>query len=122
MEAKMFDDLNSANRFSRFGPMICLLLVFMILAAGAAFAHDPGFSAAEVKLDGNKAVARLTFARDDIEAIAPMDADRDGQIIQSEFDAARPRLEILGKESFTLSASGEMISPATVAVSLDDSG
>src|SRR5262245_17346997 len=70
------------NRLSRFGPAICLLLVLALLATASAFAHDPGLSAAEVRLDGNKAVARLTFARDDIEMVAPMDADRDGRVTQ----------------------------------------
>jgi hydrogenase/urease accessory protein HupE len=122
MRAKMSDDLNNASRLSRFGPMICLLLALMILAAASAFAHDPGLSAVEVNIDGNKAVARLTFARDEIAAISPMDADRDGRITQPEFDAARPRLESIAKESFAMSVGGESASPATVAVSLDDSG
>jgi hydrogenase/urease accessory protein HupE len=99
--------------------MICLL---MILAVAPALAHDPGLSAAEVKFDGNKAVARLTFARGDIAVIAPMDADRDGRITQPEFDAARGRLESLAKESFALSVDGKESSPAAVAVSLDESG
>jgi hydrogenase/urease accessory protein HupE len=122
MSAKMFDELNRADRLSRFGPMNLLLLALMILATASVFAHDPGLSAVEVNFDGNKAVARLTFARDEIAGIAPMDADRDGRITQPEFDAARPRLEALAKESFALSVAGEGTSPATVAVSLDDSG
>ena len=89
------------NRFTRFGPAICLLLVLMVLAA-SAFAHDPGLSAAEVKLDGNKAMARLTFACEDIATIAPMNADRDGRITRQEFDAARARLESLARVSFAL--------------------
>src|SRR5262245_2315272 len=66
-----------------------LTLAPLILATAFAFAHDPGLSAADVKLDGNKAVARLTFARNEIATIAPMDADHDGRITQPEFDAAR---------------------------------
>jgi hydrogenase/urease accessory protein HupE len=118
----MFDELNGAKRSSRFGPMICLSLVLMILATASAFAHDPGLSAVEVKLEGNKAVARLTFARADIAMIAPMDADRDGQVTRPEFEAARSRLESLAKESFAMSVDGKDVSPAAVAVSLDESG
>jgi hydrogenase/urease accessory protein HupE len=120
-KAKMLDELNRANLLSRFGPMICMLLVLIILATASAFAHDPGLSAADVTFDGNKAVARLTFSRADIATIATIDADGDGQVTQPEFDAARIRLESLAKESFALSA-GEGASPAAVAVSLDDSG
>ncbi|HEX5083473.1 MAG TPA: HupE/UreJ family protein [Blastocatellia bacterium] len=98
------------------------LFLVMILAAVSAFAHDPGLSAAEVKLDGGKAAVRLTFARDEVATIAPMDADRDGQVSGQEFDVARARLESLAKESFVLSAGGHETPPATVAVSIDDSG
>jgi hydrogenase/urease accessory protein HupE len=122
MNAKMFDESNRPIRPSRFGPMICLTLVLVILATATAFAHEPGLSAAEVNLEGNKAVARLTFSRADIELIAPMDADRDGRITQSELAAARARLESLAKESFALSVDGRESSPASAAVSLDDSG
>jgi hydrogenase/urease accessory protein HupE len=102
--------------------VICLLLILMILATASAFAHDPGLSAAEVKLDGNKVVARLTFARGDIATVAPMDADRDGRVTQAEFEAVEGSLESLAKESFALSVAGEEASPATVAVGLDESG
>ena len=94
--------------------------VLLVLATASALAHDPGLSAADVKLDGNKAVMRLTFARNEIATIAPMDADRDGHVSQPEFDAARGRLESLAKESFSMSAGGPPSLPATVAVSLDD--
>src|SRR5262245_64209772 len=94
----------------------------MILATASAFAHDPGLSAAEVRLDGNKAFARLTFARDDIATIEPMDADRDGRITQPEFEAVEGSLKALARESFALSVDGEEASPSTVAVDLDASG
>src|SRR5215470_1767780 len=115
-------DSTRVNWLSRFGPAICLLLVLMILATASAFAHDPGLSAAEVRLDGNKAVARLTFSRDDIATIEPMDADRDGRITQLEFEAVEGSLKSLAKESFALSVDGEEASPSTVAVGLDESG
>jgi hydrogenase/urease accessory protein HupE len=102
--------------------VICPLLVLVILATATAFAHDPGLSAAEMRLDGNKAVARLTFARDDIEIVAPMDADRDGRVTQPEFEVVEGRLKSLAKESFALSVDGEEASPSTVAVGLDESG
>src|SRR5262249_52738438 len=115
-------DSARVNWLSRFGPVICLLLVLMILATASASAHDPGLSAAEVRLDGNKAVVRLTFSRDDIATIAPMDAGRDGRITQPEFQAVEGSLESLARESFALSVAGEEASPATVAVGLDESG
>jgi len=117
----MFNKMNRANRTPRLTPAICLLLVLMILAAGVAFAHDPGLSAADLKFGGKTITARSTFARDEIAMIAPMDADRDGQITQPEFDAARARLESLARESFALSVDGREVSPSTVAVNLGES-
>jgi hydrogenase/urease accessory protein HupE len=114
-------DSAQVNRLSHFGPAICLLLVLMILATASAFAHDPGLSAADAKLDGNKAMARLTFACADIATIAPMDADRDGRITRPEFDEARVRLESLARESFALTIDGEEASPSMVSVGLDES-
>jgi hydrogenase/urease accessory protein HupE len=116
----MFNETNRANHFSRFAPVICLLLVLMILATASVFAHDPGLSSARLKLDGNKIAARLTFARAEIAIIVPMDADRDGRITQPEFDAARPRLESLAKESLALSLDGRELAPEAVAVNLDE--
>jgi hydrogenase/urease accessory protein HupE len=74
-----------------------------------------------MKIYGNKALARLTFARDDIAMIAPMDADRDGRITRPEFDAAHPRLESLARDSFALTADGEEASPSAVSVGFDES-
>jgi hydrogenase/urease accessory protein HupE len=116
----MFDELNRADRFLRFWHTIWLPLV-LVLAATSALAHDPGLSAAEVKLDGNKAVARLTFAHGDIAAIAPMDANRDGRITQAEFDAVRAQIESLAKESFAMIIDDRDVSPMAVAVSLVES-
>src|SRR5262245_36676677 len=122
MRAKRFNQMNRSNLIQSFGPAIRVLLVLLTLATAPAFAHDPGLSAARLKFGGDRLAVRLTFARDEIALIAPMDADRDGRITQPEFDAARARLESLAKESFAISVAGEAASPASVAVSLDESG
>jgi hydrogenase/urease accessory protein HupE len=88
---------------------LVLPLLLVALAATSAFAHDPGLSAAEVTFGGEKAVARLTFARADIALIAPMDAGITG-------------LESLARDSFSLSIDGHAVSPIKVAASADDSG
>jgi len=116
----MFNETDRVNLISRFGPAICLLLVLLILATASAFAHDPGLSAVRLKIDANKIAARLTFARPDIAIIAPMDADRDGRVTRSEFDAARPRLESLARESLAVRVDGSELSPAAVTVHLDE--
>src|SRR5262245_32530160 len=121
----MFNDMNRASRISRFGPAICLLLVLLVLAAASAFAHDPGLSAADLTFDGKKITARLTFARGEISmiasALANVDADRDGRVTQSEFDAVRASLESLAKESFAISFDGKDVAPTAIAVALAES-
>jgi hydrogenase/urease accessory protein HupE len=91
------------------------------MATASAFAHDPGLSAFEMKIYGNKALARLTFACEDIATIAPMDVDRDGRITRPEFEAAQARLESLSRESFALTIDGEEASPSMVSVGFDES-
>ncbi len=117
----MPNETNRANLIPRFGPAICLFLAVLVLAAASAFAHDPGLSAAELRLDGKKIAARFTFARNEIAMIVPLDADHDGQIASHELDAARASLESLARESFAMSLDGAALSPATVAVSLAES-
>ncbi|MGH9835726.1 MAG: HupE/UreJ family protein [Blastocatellia bacterium] len=116
----MFNEMNRAKRISRFAPALCLLLVLIILAAASAFAHDPGLSAAELNFDSGQLVAQITFSRAEIAMIAPMDADRDGQITQPEFDAARAQLESLARESFALNVDGNEITATALSVKLGD--
>ncbi|MBO0722925.1 MAG: HupE/UreJ family protein [Blastocatellia bacterium] len=115
-------DLHRAVRPLPSRPALWLPLVLIVLAATKALAHDPGLSAAEVRLDGSQAIARLTFARGDIATLATLDADHDGHITNEEFAAARPHLESLAKDSFSLIIDGHDVSPVKVEVSLDDSG
>jgi len=101
----MFNETNPANRISRFGLAFCLLLVLILLAAATAFAHDPGLSAADLTLNGDKLTARLTFAREEIAMIAPIGAG----------------LESAAKESFAISLDGKDVAPEAVAVTLGES-
>jgi len=121
----MPNEMNHAKWVPRLTPTICLLLVLMILAAASVFAHDPGLSAVELKLDGSQVAARITFARDEIAMIAPAlanaDADRDGQVEQSEFDAVRASVESLAKESFVIVVDGKDAAPSEVSVALGES-
>lgn len=105
-------------------PAICLVLVYLIVAVAVAFAHDPGLSAAVLKLDGNRVEARLTYARADIELLVPIDADRDGVVSASEFAQAKSQLESLAAEAIFVSANGQTVSAIPVSfngVELDDS-
>jgi hydrogenase/urease accessory protein HupE len=117
----MTNEMSFVRRILWRSPALCLLLAAMALAASRALAHDPGLSAADVKIDGKELTARISFARAEIALIAAIDADHDGQVTQSELETARARVESLAKGSFVVSADGKDLPPAAVAVSLGES-
>jgi hydrogenase/urease accessory protein HupE len=117
----MTKEMSPVSRFTGCAPAIGLLLALIILTAPSAFAHDPGLSAADLRVDKDKIAVRLTFARAEIATIAAVGADRDGQIAPSELDAARVGLESLAKESFLIGAGGKDLTPTAVRIRLGDS-
>jgi hydrogenase/urease accessory protein HupE len=109
------------NRITRLLPALCLILIYLIVAAAAALAHDPGLSAVDLKPEGATLNVHLAFARADIETRTPLDADRDGQVSAAELDAARPALEALGRDAIAPRVDGRPLVPAEIAVRADDS-
>ena len=103
--------------------------LFMILALPMLFsvtvlkveAHDPGFSAAELRIEDSRVVANLTVARGDVESILVIDGDKDGEITTPEFDTARPGLEALAASSLELRMDGRPASLSQVSVRLGES-
>ncbi len=89
--------------------------------AHPAQAHDPGLSAAGLRISGNQLFAQLTFARPDIEPLAPLDVDHDGSVSPEEWAAVRPRLQTLGGDAVEVSVDGQRVTAHTVAVELDAS-
>ena len=88
-------------RLTKLAIFLCLLL------PARALAHDPGLSAADLRLPGGRLVAHLTFARGDIETLAPVNSG--------------PRLEALAREALTVSSDGRALAAGDVTTSLDDS-
>lgn len=115
MKFKLFEN------FTRQISAISLLLVFLILTTVSAFAHDPGLSAAVLKLDGKRVETHLTFARADIESLLPLDADGDSHVSQAEFKQSEMQLLALAKESVVITAAGHSIPIEMAKVELDDS-
>ncbi|MGQ0657769.1 MAG: HupE/UreJ family protein [Chromatiales bacterium] len=93
----------------------------LLVLACPAHAHDPGLSAAELKLGDAELAVHFTFARRDIEAIIPIDADNDGAVSVAEFAAARPYLEKLGNAAIEVSVDEQRLSAEPPAIELDDS-
>ncbi|MFN2432605.1 MAG: HupE/UreJ family protein [Gemmatimonadota bacterium] len=85
-------------------------------------AHDPGLSAADVRLGPEGIYAHLVFAVPDVSLLVELDTDRDGRITPAELETARPRLVALARQAIDLRAGGRSLSPAAdVVVLLDTS-
>ncbi|MBP6820544.1 MAG: HupE/UreJ family protein [Acidobacteria bacterium] len=108
------------NRIAKLVPALCLILVFLIAAVASAFAHDPGLSAAVLKLEGDQVNGHLTFARADIESLVPIDSDRDGKITAAEFAQAKPHLELLAAEAIAVTVAGHPVQAVINGVEPDD--
>jgi hypothetical protein len=74
--------------------------MFLIASAALARGHDPGLSTAMVKVFPDRIEAEATFARADIEALVPLDADHDGKISSEEFARALSKLQALAPKVF----------------------
>jgi hydrogenase/urease accessory protein HupE len=112
---------HSSQRFklaSRFLPAACWLL---LTAFSTAQAHDPGLSAADLRLTERGLIATLTLARTDIEQLCWIDSDRDGNISAAEFDSARPKLEELARNALKVRIDDRESKPSFPKVEIDDS-
>jgi hydrogenase/urease accessory protein HupE len=74
----------------------------LIGIASSARGHDPGLSTATLRVLPDYLQAEATFARADIEALVPLDTDRDGRVSSEELDRARPKLEALARNVFNV--------------------
>ena len=52
-----------------------MLLGILTFLSGSALAHDPGLSAAEVRVLGDRIVAEVSFAPQDLAGIQPLESD-----------------------------------------------
>ncbi|HKX30915.1 MAG TPA: HupE/UreJ family protein [Blastocatellia bacterium] len=97
-----------------------LALGLCLLATVSVFAHDPGLSLLELKIDEGSLTAQITFARQELATLVPLDSDRDGTITQAELDAARPQLETLAREALIIELDGRPLAPAETSASLGE--
>jgi hydrogenase/urease accessory protein HupE len=102
-------------------PILCLALVWVVVAAAAVFAHDPGLSAVELKLEEQRLRAQMIFSREEIAVLVPLDPNRDGEITPAEFDGVRLPLEAIAREALMVSIDGKKIDPIEVSATLGES-
>ena len=91
-----------------------LLTCFLLLLPLLTFAHDPGLSNVEMKLEGNRLTVQLVYNYVDIEGLVLVDKDLDRTITPEEFNAAKTQLEQLGRNALEVRFDGTAIQPNEV--------
>src|SRR5262245_5940592 len=114
-------EIGSRIDYFRLFRVLFFISVFMVVVVLSTFAHDPGLSSVDITLGAEQSAAKLTFAREEIAGIVPIDTNQDSQITQVEFDAARPRLEQLARQSIVINVNGTDLQPTKVSAFLGDS-
>ena len=96
------------------------MTALVISLASSAQAHDPGLSTAALKVFPDRLETEVTFARGDIEALVPLDQDRDGKVSSEEWDGAKPQLETLSREALKVLMNGAAVTIAESDFQLDE--
>ena len=107
--------------FKRLPTVVLVLPTLALFLVVKVEAHDPGLSAADLRLQDSAVVANVTFARADVESVVKIDGDRDGEISPAEFGVARPKLEDLAASSLELKVDGRLMRLSDSSVTLDES-
>lgn len=113
--------LKPIMRCKRLVMMLIVLPILPLFMAVRVEAHDPGLSAADLRIEGSRVVANLTLARGDVESVARIDTNSDGESTQQEFEAARPGLEDLAASSLELRMDSRLASVSDASVRLGES-
>ncbi len=95
-----------------------LTAVLWFLAAGAAWAHDPGLSTAQGQLVGDRLEITVGFSPTDAEQLLPVESRASGKWTQAEFVATQPLLLELAPQIMELVAGGKAVVPRETRVQL----
>ena len=78
-------------------------------AATVARAHQPGLSTVLIDLGSNQLTAQLILAWQELDALTPMDANKDRALSNEEFEAAKPKLLRTAESALELFSDGRML-------------
>jgi hydrogenase/urease accessory protein HupE len=99
-----------------------LAMIAIFGPATTAMAHDPGLSALEVRIDRDKVVAQVSFARSDAKNLLKEDYAEDPQGTAKDDNARRTRLEAIATRSLSLEIDDRVLVPDSVHAEPDSSG
>src|SRR5262245_27918192 len=100
-----------------------LVLSGLLLLAGQCrvLAHDPGLSTGQLRALHGQIEVELTLALADVQAMTPLDADNNGQVSSSEWNAAQPSLNRLAGEALSVQTGDQSILSSFASVRRDGS-
>lgn len=86
-----------------------------------AWAHDPGLSYVELRLQAEQLSGHVTFSQVDVERLVRLDVNGDGKLTDQEIKIALPALKRLIGGAFEVRFSGESVACDVGEVSFDSS-
>lgn len=92
---------------------IVLMIVFMVFSFFKnSYAHAPGLSSADLVVDAKGLAVIITFAFQDIEALAPMDGDQDAEVTDAEREGAKSEIAKLINNELRIKLNGMDFQPS----------
>lgn len=105
-----------SGRPAFFPPLMRFLTGLLFLGlAGSVFAHDPGLSSANLRLEARKINALVTYNDRDISTV--LGESPEG--VRNGAQTTQAKLEALANRAFTLETDGRRIRPLTVSTRVD---
>jgi len=96
------------------------LTALFITVTSLARAHEPGLSTAALKILPDRLEAEVVYARSDIEALVPLDANHDGKVSPEEWERARLKLEKLVREPLKVLVNDVTVTISELSFHLED--
>jgi len=102
--------------FSQAGMVFGVLVIF----CGTVLAHDPGLSAADIRILPDKIIAEVSFAPLDLDRIQPVDSNGDGVVSDQELKTAAPQLAVVAHKLLDIQLGHRKIDLQTFSVEVRD--
>ncbi|MEO5959735.1 MAG: HupE/UreJ family protein [Opitutaceae bacterium] len=97
---------------------ILILTVFVAGSIARVYAHDPGISTAQGKLENGALELSVGFAPADAQELLPAAARTSAKWTEREFEAAKAQLEVLAPDLWEVRLGGELVTVREARVQL----
>jgi hydrogenase/urease accessory protein HupE len=101
--------------WERLSSIVLSISIWIVLVI-PVWAHDPGLSNVDVKIESNRLTALLVYNYVDIEGAVPVDKNLDRTITPDELNAAKLQLEELARNAIIVNIDGAIVQPTEAQV------